>query len=149
MPQARARKDPLRWRWRIGRRWSLLAHRAVKSGSAALDNAPDAAATSFPQASRALTVVDAEPIREIRRVRCRRAVTLLPRKAPRDRLVQHLLDRRHQMPRRSTRATHPCRDRGGTALRRQAGAIERFADIDVAEPGDDTLIRKRSLQRGL
>src|SRR5947207_9562646 len=35
----------------------------------------------------------------------------------------------------------PPADRRGQPSRRQPGAIERLADIDVAEPGDDPLIK--------
>ena len=41
------------------------------------------------------------------------------------------------------------RDRRGLALGRQQRAVERFADIDVAETRDDALIAERRLQAGL
>ena len=37
------------------------------------------------------------------------------------------------------------RDRRCTSQRRQAGTVQRFADVDVAEPGDDSLIQECDL----
>ena len=37
--------------------------------------------------------------------------------------------------------------RRGRALRRQMRAVQRLADIDIAEPGDDALVEQRRLQR--
>ncbi len=48
-------------------------------------------------------------------------------------------------------ASRPARARPidpGEPPRRQSGAIERLADIDVAEPGDDALIEQGGLDRG-
>src|SRR5205807_2602015 len=39
-------------------------------------------------------------------------------------------------------------DRRGEPARRQPGAEERLADVDVAEPGDDTLVEQGGLDRG-
>src|SRR5262245_42319367 len=41
------------------------------------------------------------------------------------------------------------RDRGGPPLGREPRAVERLADVDIAESGDDLLVRQRGLERGL
>ena len=41
------------------------------------------------------------------------------------------------------------RDRGGEALGREPRAVQRLADVDVAEPRHDLLVRQRGLERRL
>ena len=41
----------------------------------------------------------------------------------------------------------PPADRRGEASRRQPSVVKRLADIDVPEPGDDSLIKQRRLDR--
>src|SRR5690606_21252397 len=62
-----------------------------------------------------------------------------------DRLLKRLADRRGEPLRRRPRAGMG--QRAGGPQRREAGAMQRFANINIAEAGDERLVEQRSFQR--
>ena len=102
-----------------------------------MHDALDRAWTATPGTPLTLTIVDAKPI-----------VALISMPV-RDRLFQDFLDRlRQRLGSRSWLAGRG-RKRRCPPLRRQLCAMERLAHVNVAEPGDNALIRERGFQRGL
>ena len=119
-------------------RRSALAQGTVERGAPGLGAAADRPVAARPPAPLALAVVDAEA-----------PATIIRIAGAFDRLRQHLLDRRHQAPRHRTRRAGRSRDHRRAPERRQAGAVQRLHDVDVAEAGDDALIEQRCLDRRL
>ncbi len=76
---------------------------------------------------------------EITKLAVRLAIVTQGRPARLDRLCEHGANRRHQ------RGHPPRRDAAGLAHRAYPRAVEHFADIDVAQTCDDSLIEKRRL----
>ena len=114
---------------------SPLTHRTVERRSAGLRDSADRSAAAGRPARLALALVDAEAAGAIR--------TFLAG----DRFSQNGLDRRRQADGPRRRASGRRRERRRSPQRRQTGAVQRFARIDVAEAGDDPLIEQRHFQR--
>ena len=97
----------------------------------------------------ALAVVDPEIVLEIAERAVGAAMIAQRRAAGLDRVVEHRLDGVDQRARRARSARRDGRRWWRLALRRQQCAMQRLADIDVAEPRDDALIEQRRLQAGV
>src|SRR5258705_9437603 len=122
-----------------GQSSSVLAVRAVEGRAAALDDAPD---RSTAAARLTFAVIDRKTLRKITELAVGAGEILEGRAARRDRLGEHRVDCRDQ-------PLQPLeRNRPASAARMDAGAIERLADIDVAEAGDDSLVEQQQLDRG-
>src|SRR5229473_1757002 len=119
-----------------------LALGAEEGRAAGLDDAPDALGAGAAGAGLALPAIDRPAVLEIAELAIGLDVIAQRRPAGLDRLAENLADRRGEPlgPRAD--------DRRGEPARRQPGAKERLADIDVAEPGDDALIEQGRLDRG-
>ena len=94
----------------------------------------------------AFAIVDAEIMLEHAEVAVGEPVVAQRRAAGLDRFVEHRLDARRPDVRRVRSARRSGRDRRSPAPRRQPRAIERLADINIAEPGDDALVQQRRLE---
>jgi hypothetical protein len=68
---------------------------------------------------------------------------------PRDRVLQHLFDRRGVPVCRLARRAGWRGDRRGPPVRRQVGDVQRLAHVDVAEAGDHALIHERDFEGNL
>jgi len=75
------------------------------------------------------------------------AVIAQGRTARFDRLLQHFANRFDQGFGGSPRRALGVDERLGHAQRRKPGAVQRLADINVAEPGDSALVEERALER--
>lgn len=119
-----------------------LTRRAMKRGTARLDKARDGSATARSRARLALTPIDAEGVLKIPQRPIRMHVIAQGGSARGQRLAQD----------RADFASQPIDlagyERTGSPHRRDAGPMERLADIDVAEPGDPALIEKGGFDRG-
>lgn len=116
----------------------MLALGAVKGRSAALDDAPDSAATS---AEVAFTIVDRKARREIAELSVWLRIIAKRGAARLDGFGYHLADRLDQ-PAESVGRQLPRRP-----LRMDSGAVKRLARIDVAKAGDDPLVEQKRLDR--
>ena len=112
----------------------MLAASAVKGRATALDDSPDnsAAAACF-----SFTVVHREILREIAELPVRRREVAQRRSARCDGLIEHPVDRGHQPLKTRERKRTPC------PFRMDAGTIQSFADINIAETRDDALIEEQ------
>src|SRR5262245_35003628 len=97
----------------------------------------------------ALAVIDTEVVLEISELAVGAAVIAQRGAAGLDRRLEHGLDGIDQRLRAPVGKTRSRRDRGGPPPGREPRAVECLADVYIAEPGDDLLIRQRGLQRGL
>ena len=114
----------------------FLARRAIEARAAALHDSHDRSAAARPRARGALAVVDREGVLEIAERAVGLAMIAQGRAARCDRLLQHLangLDERLGGPRRRALGVD---ERPRLAQRRKPRAMQRLADVDVAEPGD-------------
>src|SRR5581483_3331119 len=127
----------------------FLAARAKESRAAVLHDALDRAFASRRDAGLALAVIDAEIVLEIAE-RAVGAPMIAQRRAARlDRIVEHGSDRVGQRNSALVRRAGFAGDGESHALGRQPRAMQRLADIDIAQPGNHALIAERGLQRGL
>src|SRR5262245_58190206 len=126
-----------------------LAHRAKKRRPAGLHHAPDGALAAPRGAAFAGAVVDAENVLEVAEPAGGAAVIAPARAAGGDRARGHRLDGIDQPLRALVRRPGFARDRGRAPLGREPRAVERLADVNVAEPGHHLLVRQRRLERGL
>src|SRR5262249_53025805 len=126
-----------------------LAHRAKERRPAGLDHAPDGAIAARRRAAFAGAVVDAEIVLEIAELAVGAAMIAQRGAAGGDRVREHGLDGMDQPLRAFVRRPGLGRDRGRAPLGREPRAVERLADVNVAEPGHDLLVRQRGLERGL
>src|SRR6266566_305194 len=127
---------------------SFLAHRTKERGAAVLGNAPHDAGAAAGRTAAALAVVDAEFVLKAPELAVGAAMVAQRGAAGRNGILEHGLDRRDQpFGVRRGRAIAR-RQRRGPALRREPRAVERLADVDVAEPGHDLLVEKRGFQAG-
>ena len=95
----------------------------------------------------ALFAIDQEGMLEIAERAVGLAMIAQGRAAGGDRLLQNGADRGGKSFGLGGRLAACAGDRAGLAQRRQAGAMKGFADIDIAEAGDEALIEQRGLQR--
>src|SRR5260370_34227847 len=124
---------------------SLLTYGTKERGAAVLRDAPHDAGAAPGRAAPALAVVDAEPVLKAPELAVGAAMVAQRGAAGRDGILEHGLDRRDEafrMRRRRAGAGRQCR---GFAARREARAVERFADVDVAEPGHGLLVEQGGL----
>ena len=84
---------------------------------------------------------------EIAELAVRLAMVPQRRSARLDRLLEHGADRLDQRMGRAGRVSRRVRQDAGRPQRRQPGAKQRFADVDIAEAGDPLLVEQRALQR--
>src|SRR5229473_2216484 len=119
-----------------------LALGAEEGRAAGLDDAPDALGAGAAGAGLALPAIDRPAVLEIAELAIGLDIIAQRRPAGLDRLAENLADRGGEPG--GTRPGHRC----GEPARRQTGTKESFADIDVAEPGDDPLVEQRRLDRG-
>src|SRR5690348_1633430 len=114
----------------------MLTVGAIKGRTAALDDAPDAAAAA---ARLAFAIVNRELFGEIAELAVGADEILERRAACLDRLVEHRADR-------FDKSLQPIqRYRSCCALRVDSGAIQRLTDVDVAKPRNDALIAEEEL----
>src|SRR5262249_2465847 len=123
-----------------------LTHRAKKCGSAALHHPLDGTVAVAPWAGFALAVMAAEIGVEIAGLAAGAGVIAQRRAACRDRLGEHGLDGIDQRLRALVRCAGLARDGRGAALGREARAMQRLADVYIAEPGHHRLVLPRRLQ---
>src|SRR3954451_22726534 len=116
----------------------MLAFGAIEGRTAALDDALHRAAAP---AWLTLAVVHREALREIAELAVGADGVLEARPARLDRFGEHLLDRGNE----ALQALE--RHRPAGALWMDPSAVQRLADVDVAEPGDDALVAKQQLDR--
>src|SRR5262249_41038126 len=124
----------------------LLAHRAEEGRAAVLGEAPDATGAAAGRTSLALAVVDPEIVLEHAELAVGALVVAQRRAASRDRVVERRFDGVDQRRGALVRRTVAQRQRRSLTARRQPGAVERLADIDIAEPGDHALVEQRRFQ---
>src|ERR1044071_1318324 len=110
--------------------------------AAGLDNAAHALCAGAAGTGIAFAAVDRPAMLEIAELAIRLHVIPQRRSASLDRLPKHIPDRLGEAS--GTDARHG----PGKTPRRQPGAIERLAYIDVAEPGDDPLVEQCRFDRG-
>src|SRR5438105_949595 len=122
---------------------SLLAHGTKKRGAAVLGDAPHDTATAAGRAAAALAVVDAETVLKAAELAVGAAVIAQRGAAGRNRVLQHRLDGSNEPLGIGRRRAGARRQRRGPAPRRQAGAVERLANVNVAETGHDLLVEQR------
>src|SRR5262249_6449602 len=94
-------------------------------------------------------VVDAEIVLEVAELAVGAAMIAQRGAAGGDRIREHGLDGIDQPLRALVRRRSLARDRGRAPLGREPRAVERLADVNVAEPGHHLLVRQRGLERGL
>src|SRR5262249_44776116 len=126
-----------------------LAHRAKKRRPAGLHHAPDGALAARRGTAFAGAVVDAEIVLEIAELAVGAAVIAQRGAAGGDRVREHGPDGIDQPVRALVRRPGPARDRRCAPLGREPRAVERLADVNVAEPSHHLLVRQRGLERGL
>src|SRR6516164_2191239 len=124
---------------------SALAHRAEERRSRALHDALDRAAVA-PLASLAFAVVDREVMLEQAELTIGAAMIAQRGAAGADRIVEHVADAFHQRDGAGVGLARAGRDGRSTPLGRQPRPPQGLADIDVAEPRDDSLIGERGLE---
>src|SRR5664279_1031182 len=121
----------------------LLAFRAPERRAPVLGEALDDAAAAGGLALLALAIVDLKGMLEIAELAGGLAMIAQRRAAGLDRLVQHRVNRTHQTFGMIGRFTRFFRQRRRQPSRRQMRAIQRLADIDVAEARDHALVEQR------
>src|SRR6266700_5781479 len=141
----------LAWVDKLGLHGQLfLTFRTPEGRPAVLRETLHDAAAARCLAGLALAVVDLERMLEIAELARRLTVVAQAGAAGPDGVIQHGVDCIDQSLRMIRRLTFLGRQRRGDPARRQMRAVQRFADIDVAEPRDHTLVEQRRLQaRGL
>ena len=92
------------------------------------------------------TIIDAKPVLEVAERSVRLAVVAQRGAARCDRLLEDGADLRCQAISPRGRTTVGARERRRGAARREAGAVQRLAHVDIAEAGDPRLVEKRGLQ---
>ncbi len=122
-----------------GPRRSTLAFRAIKGRTSALN---DAFHGSTAAARPALAVVDDEGFGEIAELAVGADEVLQAGAACVDGFGEHLLDGADQPPKPFQR------DGAAAPLRVDFRAVQRLANVNVAEPGDDPLVAEQQLDRG-
>jgi len=118
---------------------STLAPGTIEGRAAALDDPFHRSATG---ARLPLSVINREALREIAELAVGRGEIAQCRSARGDRFGKYVVNRRHQAP----EATQRDRTAGPGGM--NARAIERLADIDIAETRDDPLIEEQELDCG-
>src|SRR4051794_2966982 len=116
----------------------VLAPGAIEGRAAALYDAPD---RSPACAGLSLAVVHCEALREITELAVGAGEILQARATGLDRFAKHVLDGADEALQTVQR------DRTAGAFRMDAGAVKRFAHVDIAEPRDDPLVAKQQLDR--
>src|SRR5262249_50311444 len=127
---------------------SLLAHRAEERRAPVLHHALHCPFAARGGAWFALAVIDAEMMLKISELAVRLAVVAQRRAAGLDRRVEHRLDGLDERVGALVRGAAR-RDGRGAALRRHVCAVQRLADIDVAEARDDGLVEECRLEARL
>src|SRR3954469_21215269 len=112
----------------------VLALGAIEGRAAALDDALDRPAAC---AGLSLTVVHREALGEIAELAVRAGEILEARSTGFDRLGQYFFDR-SEKPFQALQ-----RDRTAGAFRMDAGAVQRFAHVDIAKARDDPLVAQQ------
>src|SRR5579883_868424 len=126
---------------------STLTPRTIEGGAARLYDSEDAAFAARLRAGGALLVVDLEAMLEIAQRAVRLAMVAQGRAAGGDGLFEHGANGARQRMRLGAGRAALQSDRAGRAFRGQPGPVQGFADIDVAEPGDEALVEQRRLER--
>src|SRR5256885_6373807 len=116
----------------------VLALGTVESRAPALDDAPDRSAAC---AGLAFAVVDRKTLREIAELAVRAGEVAQGRAAGGDGLGEHVVDRQDE----TLQALEG--DRAARPLRMESGAVQRLADVDIAEAGDDSPVEQQQLDR--
>src|SRR5438270_2033316 len=117
---------------------SMLAPRTVEGRPAALDNPRDSSAA---WARLPFAIVNREGLGEITKLAVGRREIAQGRAAGCDRFAEDALDSINQ-------PAEPLERNGSSRpLRVNAGAVQSFADIDVAKAGNDPLIEQQELDR--
>src|SRR6185295_19105126 len=117
---------------------STLAARAIEGRAATLDKPPDRpAAAAWPT----LAIIGREGLGEVAELAVGAGEILDRGAAGRDRFVEYVADRRNQP------LEPPQRDRAPGPLGMDAGAVQRLAHVNVANPGDDPLVEQQQLDR--
>src|SRR5579862_7746294 len=129
-----------------GRRISLLARRTIERRAPVLHDAPDGAWTTGRAALFAFAVVDTEAMLEHAEPAVGEFVIAQRRAAGFDRVVENNLDALDQAFGTFVRCACFRGDGRRQALWRQRRAMQRLADIDVAEAGDDALVEQGRLE---
>src|SRR5580700_8113696 len=124
----------------------LLAARAIKRRAAVLHDALDCAAAAGRAAFFAFAVVDPEIMLEHAESAVGQLVIAQRRAAGFDGVVEHALDALDQTRGALVRRAGFRGNGRRQALRRQPRQIQRLADVDVAETGDDALVQQRRLE---
>src|SRR5262245_40522471 len=125
---------------------SLLALQAKERGAAVLGDAAHDAAAAAVRAAATRAIVDAKLVLKAPEFAVGAAVIAQRRAAGGDRSLEHLLDGGDEAHRVRRRHTGARRQGRGFAPRRQPRAVERLADIDVAEAGHDLLVEQRGFE---
>src|SRR5580704_16116299 len=126
----------------IGNLPSALLLGAEERRSPGLDDAAHALGAGATGAGFALAAVDCPAVLEVAELAIGLDIVAQRRAAGLDRLGKHRFDGGGKLVGAATRHG------GGEPARRKPGTIERLADIDVAEPGDDALVKQCRLDRG-
>src|SRR5258708_10753863 len=127
---------------------SLLTLRAPERRTSVLGKALHQTTAFRGVAFLALAVVDLKRVLEIAEFTRSLAMIAQRRAAGLDRLVQHRVDSSDETPGMVGRLALSRGQRSGQTTRREMRAEQRLADINVAQPGDDALIKQRRLQAG-
>ena len=122
---------------------SLLARRTRKRRTPALDDAGDRPVAAAARAGGAFAVVDGEGMLEIAELAVGLTVVAQRRAAGFDGFLQHVADRRGQRARCGGRPALGVGEQRSGSGRADARAVQRLADIDVAQSGDALLVEQR------
>ena len=131
------------------RKPSFLAARTIKSRTTGLDDPLDRSVAARRRARRALTIIDAKTMLEITQRAIRLSVIAQGGAAGGKRLLQYGLYRCWQARERRCRLSIRAHKRCAGAFRRDAGAIERLTNINIAQPRDQPLIEQQGFHRRL
>src|SRR5437764_877661 len=128
------------------RHLSFLAYRTKERGAAVLIDAPDGARAAAGRAAAALAVVDAKFVLKAPELAVGTPMVAQRGAAGRNRVLEHLFDRRDQAFGMGRGRRGARRQRRGFSPRRKPGAVERLAHIDVAESGHHLLVEQRGFE---
>ncbi len=119
----------------------------MEGRAAGLHGAQNAPLAARRRTGRAFLVVNPEGMLEIAERAVGLSVVAQRRAAGRERRVENLADRAREAPERSFRPAGGRDQPAAGGERRNPGAVQRLADIDIAEPGDHALIQQQGLDR--